>query len=168
MVKPVLIESAWGLNQTVKQAGEILGFFPEARSLFFADDSSAPVAPSFDGWWKEPPPGCEARMRMTVPIQEIVRLAQRMDALFPPPATFFNGGIELDGQGFHAPRSKHSATVYRKHGKHQDERSMEIGVFMISMETSTELLNIANAYARWGFHLISARARAGGLLTRKA
>ncbi len=162
------LRSVWECNAIVKQAGEILGFFPEKRSLFYADDSSAPVAPSFEGWWREPPAWCEARMRAAVPIAEIVRLAQRMDALFPPPATFFAGGIELDGQGFHAPRSKHSATIYRTRGKNQDERSMDIGVgsqtIIISQIVQTELMQIAHGYARWGFHLISARARS----TRKA
>ena len=173
------LASVWEMNAIVKTAGGILGFFPELRSLFFADDSSAPVAPSFEGSWKQPMPGCEARMRDAVPIDEIVRLAARMDALVPAPVTFLAGGIELDRDGFRAAGvGRWNAVIIRQRGCYNDERSMQVGGFKrdsgaaslaaaIAGISSTspappaaEVLDIARGYARWGFHLITARARA--------
>jgi uncharacterized protein (DUF1810 family) len=85
--------------------------------------------------------------------------------------TFLGGGIELDGQGFRTPGvHAWSAKISRERGGARDERAMEIvgfsrlageGQRFIDDNLGAQVLDIARAYARWGFHAIRARAPRG-------
>lgn len=165
-------------NRLIRKAGAILGFTIRDVSPCFESPgmTARDVFPGFEGTWVQPAGDCAALMRAEVGIDELVRLAGRMDAAFTPGATFLSGALELTPGGIAQP-ARWRANVSRVRGGNRDERSMSVSALVeirsvvavdFSAVAATSPIqssgpghaaveDIARAFARWASAMVRAR-----------